>query len=71
MAAAVWTGRGRKAVTVVGTVTRSRSSHAALRSQYDALVIGGGEICARLEEKVQKTQQLRHMLRHIFLFLQY
>ncbi|XP_020506659.2 pyridine nucleotide-disulfide oxidoreductase domain-containing protein 2 [Labrus bergylta] len=42
MAAALWTVRGRRAVTVVGTVTRSRSSQAALKSQYDALVIGGG-----------------------------
>ncbi|XP_074531137.1 pyridine nucleotide-disulfide oxidoreductase domain-containing protein 2 [Halichoeres trimaculatus] len=42
MAAAVWTDRGRRAVTAVGTVARSRSSHAAVKSQYDALVIGGG-----------------------------
>ncbi|XP_039994625.1 pyridine nucleotide-disulfide oxidoreductase domain-containing protein 2 isoform X2 [Xiphias gladius] len=42
MAAAVWTDRGRKAAAVVGTATRSRSSHAALKSQYDALVVGGG-----------------------------
>ncbi|CAJ1067644.1 pyridine nucleotide-disulfide oxidoreductase domain-containing protein 2 isoform X1 [Xyrichtys novacula] len=42
MAAAVWTGRGRRAVTVVGTLTRSGSSQAAVKSQYDALVIGGG-----------------------------
>ncbi|XP_069000799.1 pyridine nucleotide-disulfide oxidoreductase domain-containing protein 2 [Embiotoca jacksoni] len=42
MAAAVWTDRGRRAVTLVGTVTGSRSSHTALKAQYDALVIGGG-----------------------------
>ncbi|XP_030011055.1 pyridine nucleotide-disulfide oxidoreductase domain-containing protein 2 [Sphaeramia orbicularis] len=42
MAAAVWTDRGRRAGTVVRTVTRSKSSHSALKSQYDALVIGGG-----------------------------
>ncbi|KAA8583804.1 hypothetical protein FQN60_015012 [Etheostoma spectabile] len=42
MATAMWTGRGRRAVALVGTVTRSRSSHTALKSQYDALVIGGG-----------------------------
>lgn len=43
MAAAVWTVRARKAV--LGTATRSTSSHTALKSQYDALVIGGGEMC--------------------------
>ncbi|XP_037639340.1 pyridine nucleotide-disulfide oxidoreductase domain-containing protein 2 [Sebastes umbrosus] len=44
MAAAVWTGPGRRTVTAVGTVTRSRStsSHIAVKPQYDALVIGGG-----------------------------
>ncbi|XP_034408079.1 pyridine nucleotide-disulfide oxidoreductase domain-containing protein 2 [Cyclopterus lumpus] len=38
----MWTGRGPRAVAIVGTVTRSRSSATALKSQYDALVIGGG-----------------------------
>uniref|UniRef100_A0A3B4Y9U1 Pyridine nucleotide-disulfide oxidoreductase domain-containing protein 2 n=1 Tax=Seriola lalandi dorsalis TaxID=1841481 RepID=A0A3B4Y9U1_SERLL len=57
MAAAVWTDRGRRAVTVVGTVTRSRSSHAALKSQYDALVIGGGEMCGLLGEKAAYLQK--------------
>ncbi|XP_041803527.1 pyridine nucleotide-disulfide oxidoreductase domain-containing protein 2 isoform X2 [Chelmon rostratus] len=42
MAATVWTDRGRKAVTVLGTVTRSTFTHTALKPQYDALVIGGG-----------------------------
>ncbi|XP_029030879.1 pyridine nucleotide-disulfide oxidoreductase domain-containing protein 2 [Betta splendens] len=44
MAAAVWTGRGRRSAAVVNTVIRSRSgsSGTALKSQYDALVIGGG-----------------------------
>lgn len=43
MAAAVWTIRGRKAV--LGTVIRSTSTHASLKYEYDALVVGGGEIC--------------------------
>uniref|UniRef100_A0A671VWV3 Pyridine nucleotide-disulfide oxidoreductase domain-containing protein 2 n=1 Tax=Sparus aurata TaxID=8175 RepID=A0A671VWV3_SPAAU len=43
MAAAVWTDRGRRAAAVLGTVTRSTSSHTALKPQYDALVIGGGK----------------------------
>ncbi|KAF3708235.1 Pyridine nucleotide-disulfide oxidoreductase domain-containing protein 2 [Channa argus] len=42
MAAAVWTDRGRRAATLVGTVIRSTSTHTALKPQYDALVIGGG-----------------------------
>uniref|UniRef100_A0A672IKJ9 Pyridine nucleotide-disulfide oxidoreductase domain-containing protein 2 n=1 Tax=Salarias fasciatus TaxID=181472 RepID=A0A672IKJ9_SALFA len=42
MAAAAWTDRGRRAVTLLKTATGSRSSHTGLRSQYDALVIGGG-----------------------------
>lgn len=45
MAAAMWTVRVPRALTVLGTVTRSRSSQTALKPQYDALVIGGGEIC--------------------------
>lgn len=44
MAAAVWTDRGRRAATFVGTVTGSRSNHTALKSSYDAVIIGGGEI---------------------------
>ncbi|TMS04870.1 Pyridine nucleotide-disulfide oxidoreductase domain-containing protein 2 [Larimichthys crocea] len=40
--AAAWTNRGRRAVIFLGTVTRCASSHTALKSQYDALVIGGG-----------------------------
>lgn len=43
MAAALWARRGRRTAAVVGTVARSGSSRAALQSQYDALVIGGGE----------------------------
>ncbi|XP_060943515.1 pyridine nucleotide-disulfide oxidoreductase domain-containing protein 2 [Limanda limanda] len=46
MAAALWTHRGQRSVAVAGTVTRStcrsRSTGTALKSQYDALVIGGG-----------------------------
>uniref|UniRef100_UPI0037E75A80 pyridine nucleotide-disulfide oxidoreductase domain-containing protein 2 n=1 Tax=Semicossyphus pulcher TaxID=241346 RepID=UPI0037E75A80 len=68
MAAAVWTDRARRAVTVVGTVTRSRSSHTALKSQYDALVIGGGHnglvAAAYLQKGGLKTAVLerRHVL---------
>lgn len=50
MAAALRIDRARKTVTALGTVTRSKSSNAALKSQYDALVIGGGEICGLLEK---------------------
>uniref|UniRef100_A0A8C5EHH3 Pyridine nucleotide-disulfide oxidoreductase domain-containing protein 2 n=1 Tax=Gouania willdenowi TaxID=441366 RepID=A0A8C5EHH3_GOUWI len=42
MAAAWRTERARRAVTIVRTVTGSRSSHTEVKSQYDALVIGGG-----------------------------
>ncbi|KAM6922799.1 pyridine nucleotide-disulfide oxidoreductase domain-containing protein 2 [Lycodopsis pacificus] len=68
MAAAMWTGRGPRAVTVVGTVTRSRSSHTALKSQYDALIIGGGHnglvAAAYLQKGGLKTAVLerRHVL---------
>ncbi|TDH01258.1 hypothetical protein EPR50_G00178460 [Perca flavescens] len=68
MAAAVWNGRGRRAVAVVRTVTRSRSSHTALKSQYDALVIGGGHnglvAAAYLQKGGLKTAVLerRHVL---------
>ncbi|KAI9535339.1 Pyridine nucleotide-disulfide oxidoreductase domain-containing protein 2 [Dissostichus eleginoides] len=69
MAAAVmWTDRGRRAAAVVGTVTRSRSSQAALKSQYDALVIGGGHnglvAAAYLQKGGVKTAVLerRHVL---------
>ncbi|XP_054456352.1 pyridine nucleotide-disulfide oxidoreductase domain-containing protein 2 [Anoplopoma fimbria] len=68
MAAAVWTGRVSRAVTVVRTVTRSRSSHTALKSQYDALVIGGGHnglvAAAYLQKGGLKTAVLerRHIL---------
>lgn len=43
MAAAMWSARGRSSVGVLGTVSRSASSHAVPKPQYDALVIGGGE----------------------------
>ncbi|XP_045927223.1 pyridine nucleotide-disulfide oxidoreductase domain-containing protein 2 isoform X1 [Micropterus dolomieu] len=68
MAAAAWTDRGRRAVTVMGTVIRSRSSHATLKSQYDALVIGGGHnglvAAAYLQKGGLKTAVLerRHLL---------
>ncbi|XP_034754769.1 pyridine nucleotide-disulfide oxidoreductase domain-containing protein 2 [Etheostoma cragini] len=68
MATAMWTGRGRRAVAIVGTVTRSRSSHTALKSQYDALVIGGGHnglvAAAYLQKGGLKTAVLerRHVL---------
>ncbi|XP_042288666.1 pyridine nucleotide-disulfide oxidoreductase domain-containing protein 2 [Thunnus maccoyii] len=70
MAATVWTDRGRRAVTAVGTVTRSKSSssHTAFKSQYDALVIGGGHnglvAAAYLQKGGVKTAVLerRHLL---------
>ncbi|CAK6953251.1 pyridine nucleotide-disulfide oxidoreductase domain-containing protein 2 [Scomber scombrus] len=70
MAATVWTDRGRRAVTAVRTVSRSRSSsnHTALKSQYDALVIGGGHnglvAAAYLQKGGVKTAVLerRHLL---------
>ncbi|XP_056292202.1 pyridine nucleotide-disulfide oxidoreductase domain-containing protein 2 [Pseudoliparis swirei] len=68
IAAAMWTGRGPRAVTIVGTVTRSRSSATALKSQYDALVIGGGHngmvAAAYLQKGGLKTAVLerRHVL---------
>ncbi|XP_041866235.1 pyridine nucleotide-disulfide oxidoreductase domain-containing protein 2 isoform X1 [Melanotaenia boesemani] len=42
MAAAVWADRGRRAARLAGTISGSRSNHTALKSRYDALVIGGG-----------------------------
>lgn len=68
MAAAVWTDRGRRAAAVLGTVTRSTSSHTALKPQYDALVIGGGHnglvAAAYLQKGGLKTAVLerRHVL---------
>ncbi|KAM8738761.1 pyridine nucleotide-disulfide oxidoreductase domain-containing protein 2 [Acanthopagrus latus] len=68
MAAAVWTDRGRRAAAVLGTVTRSTSSHSALKPQYDALVIGGGHnglvAAAYLQKGGLKTAVLerRHVL---------
>ncbi|XP_008277975.1 pyridine nucleotide-disulfide oxidoreductase domain-containing protein 2 [Stegastes partitus] len=68
MAAAVWTDRGRRAATLVGTLTGSRSTHTALKSQYDALVIGGGHnglvAAAYLQKGGLKTAVLerRHVL---------
>ncbi|XP_022052722.1 pyridine nucleotide-disulfide oxidoreductase domain-containing protein 2 [Acanthochromis polyacanthus] len=68
MAAAVWTDRGRRAATLVGTLTGFRSTHTALKSQYDALVIGGGHnglvAAAYLQKGGLKTAVLerRHVL---------
>ncbi|KAM9365880.1 pyridine nucleotide-disulfide oxidoreductase domain-containing protein 2 [Pholidichthys leucotaenia] len=68
MAAALWTHRGQKTAGVVGTVTRSKWSHAAVKSQYDALVIGGGHnglvAAAYLQKGGLKTAVLerRHVL---------
>lgn len=57
MAAAVWTIRGRKAV--LGTVVRSTSTHASLKSEYDALVVGGGENCGCVcRGKMRSNQEL-------------
>ncbi|KAM8858606.1 pyridine nucleotide-disulfide oxidoreductase domain-containing protein 2 [Spinachia spinachia] len=68
MAAATWTVRAPRAVTVLGTVMRSRSSHTALKPQYDAVVIGGGHnglvAAAYLQKGGLKTAVLerRHVL---------
>lgn len=43
MAAAVWTKRGHRVASVLGTAARCASSHTAVKPEYDALVIGGGE----------------------------
>lgn len=37
----------------IGIRSRSKSSHTVLKSQYDALVIGGGEICELLEKRAE------------------
>ncbi|KAM3863337.1 pyridine nucleotide-disulfide oxidoreductase domain-containing protein 2 [Diretmus argenteus] len=66
MAAAVWKGRGLQAVPALGMVTRTR--HSAVKSQYDALVIGGGHnglvAAAYLQKVGVKTAVLerRHVL---------
>ncbi|KAM9847649.1 pyridine nucleotide-disulfide oxidoreductase domain-containing protein 2 isoform 2-T2 [Aulostomus maculatus] len=68
MAAAVWTDRGRRAVTAAGTAARCRFKHTATKSQYDALVIGGGHnglvAAAYLQKGGVKTAVLerRHLL---------
>lgn len=66
MAAAVWRDGGRRAVTALGTATRA--SHSTVKSQYDALVIGGGHnglvAAAYLQKGGVKTAVLerRHVL---------
>ncbi|KAM9344630.1 pyridine nucleotide-disulfide oxidoreductase domain-containing protein 2 [Symphorus nematophorus] len=66
MAAATWTDRGRRVVSILGT--RSTSSHTALKPQYDAVVIGGGHnglvAAAYLQKGGLKTAVLerRHVL---------
>uniref|UniRef100_A0A3Q3K9S8 Pyridine nucleotide-disulfide oxidoreductase domain-containing protein 2 n=1 Tax=Monopterus albus TaxID=43700 RepID=A0A3Q3K9S8_MONAL len=68
MAAAVWTDRARRPVSFVGIVIRSRTSHTAIKSQYDAVVVGGGEfnglVAAYLQKGGLKTAVLerRHVL---------
>ncbi|XP_068183250.1 pyridine nucleotide-disulfide oxidoreductase domain-containing protein 2-like [Antennarius striatus] len=68
MAAAVWTNQGWRALTVLRTMTRSTSSHTGLKSQYDAVVIGGGHnglvAAAYLQKGGLKTAVLerRHVL---------
>ncbi|CAG6017191.1 unnamed protein product [Menidia menidia] len=68
MAAAVWTLRGRRAAALLGTVTGSRWNHTALKTRYDALVIGGGHnglvAAAYLQKGGVKTAVLerRHVL---------
>ncbi|KAM4607005.1 pyridine nucleotide-disulfide oxidoreductase domain-containing protein 2 isoform 2-T2 [Polymixia lowei] len=66
MAAALWTRRGRQTVTAL--VGGTRTSHSAVKSQYDALVIGGGHnglvAAAYLQKGGLKTAVLerRHVL---------
>ncbi|KAF7219983.1 pyridine nucleotide-disulfide oxidoreductase domain 2 [Nothobranchius furzeri] len=68
MAAAVRTDRGRRTLRLVWSFTGSRSSHTALKSSYDALVIGGDTgVCvqaAYLQRGGLKTAVLerRHVL---------
>ncbi|XP_067092411.1 pyridine nucleotide-disulfide oxidoreductase domain-containing protein 2 [Osmerus mordax] len=66
MAVAWWTGRARQAVTSLGYTTRR--SHSAVKSQYDAVIIGGGHnglvAAAYLQKGGLKTAVLerRHVL---------
>ncbi|XP_062318904.1 pyridine nucleotide-disulfide oxidoreductase domain-containing protein 2 isoform X1 [Osmerus eperlanus] len=66
MAVAGWTGRARQAVTSLGYTTRR--SHSAVKSQYDAVIIGGGHnglvAAAYLQKGGLKTAVLerRHVL---------
>lgn len=41
----MWTCRAKNGASDVRTVVRLTRSHATLKSQYDALVIGGGGSC--------------------------
>uniref|UniRef100_A0A3P8Z2V7 Pyridine nucleotide-disulfide oxidoreductase domain-containing protein 2 n=1 Tax=Esox lucius TaxID=8010 RepID=A0A3P8Z2V7_ESOLU len=63
MAAKAWTGRTRRAFTSLGTVTRA--CHFAVKSHYDAVIIGGGRgTAAYLQKGGLKTAVLerRHVL---------
>ncbi|KAM6916161.1 pyridine nucleotide-disulfide oxidoreductase domain-containing protein 2 [Xenentodon cancila] len=68
MAAALWTDKGRRAMSLVWTLTGSRSNHTALKSSYDAVIIGGGHnglvAAAYLQKGGVKTAVLerRHLL---------
>lgn len=46
--AEMWTARTQNTAAAFGTVTRSTRRHDTLKSQYDALVIGGGGFCAEV-----------------------
>ncbi|XP_015235672.1 PREDICTED: pyridine nucleotide-disulfide oxidoreductase domain-containing protein 2 isoform X1 [Cyprinodon variegatus] len=66
MAAAVWTNRGRRLQALL--LRGSRSNHSALKTNYDALIIGGGHnglvAAAYLQKGGVKTAVLerRHVL---------
>lgn len=51
-AAVVWGTRARRSAAVLGSASRCMSSQVAPKSQYDAVVIGGGEICYRRRKRL-------------------
>uniref|UniRef100_A0A3P9J3C8 Pyridine nucleotide-disulfide oxidoreductase domain-containing protein 2 n=1 Tax=Oryzias latipes TaxID=8090 RepID=A0A3P9J3C8_ORYLA len=67
-AAAARIDRGRRSVSLLGTVTGCRATHTAPKSRYDALVVGGGHnglvAAAYLQKGGVKTAVLerRHVL---------
>lgn len=42
----MWTCRAKNGASVLGTVVRFTRSHTTLKSQYDAVIIGGGRFCS-------------------------